>query len=134
MSVKITRVETKPEIDTYHRDTQGLTITEITIDPESMECHISQEYDDNSTSVDKWKYSFRAECSRDVRLLLDYLFDYYNVTYVEIKTLPNEFSVLPDRECIIEVDLKWMAMQEAIEKITDGHVMARTLNLMVDDE
>ena len=56
MSVKITRVETKPEIDPYHRDTQGLTITELTIDPEFMECHISQEYDDNSTSVDKWNY------------------------------------------------------------------------------
>ena len=54
MSVKITRVETKPEVDPYHRDTQGLTRTELTIVPESMECYISQEYDDNSTSADKW--------------------------------------------------------------------------------
>jgi hypothetical protein len=54
MTVKILSVDTMPEIDPYHRDTQGLTLTEITIDPEDMDCHISQEYDNNSTSIDKW--------------------------------------------------------------------------------
>jgi hypothetical protein len=54
MTVKIISVDTMPEIDPYHRDTQGLTLTEITIDPEDMECYISQECDNNSTSIDKW--------------------------------------------------------------------------------
>jgi hypothetical protein len=54
MSVKISKVDTLPEIDPYHSDTQGFTLTCINIDPQCRECDISQEYDNNSTSEPVW--------------------------------------------------------------------------------
>lgn len=54
MSVKIKNVDCVHEIDPYHRDTQGFTITTLHIDPESRTCSINQEYDDNATPSRVW--------------------------------------------------------------------------------
>ena len=50
----LTKCETKPEIDPYHRDTMGETLTVLTIDPRDGEYSLTQEYDDNATSALAW--------------------------------------------------------------------------------
>jgi hypothetical protein len=54
MSVKISKIDTLPEIDPFHSDTQGFTLTCLNIDPRSRDCSVSQEYDNNSTSEPVW--------------------------------------------------------------------------------
>lgn len=52
--VAITSVNTKPEIDPYHRDTGRATTTTLRLDPEYRRASVYQEYDDNATPSDEW--------------------------------------------------------------------------------
>ena len=54
MSVKIGKIECHHEIDPYHRNTNGLTLTVLNIYPKSRKCNVSQDYDDNATSMNCW--------------------------------------------------------------------------------
>jgi hypothetical protein len=54
MSVAIKSVETKPQLDPYHRDTGQATYTVIKLYPEDREIYVVQEYDDNATPSDEW--------------------------------------------------------------------------------
>jgi len=50
----LVKVETNPQIDAYHRDTMGETLTTLTIDPSERKVFLTQEYDDNATSEAAW--------------------------------------------------------------------------------
>ncbi len=50
----ITKIDTTPELDPYHRDTHTPTKTVLTFDPRDCTLSIDQEYDDNSTPSDVW--------------------------------------------------------------------------------
>jgi hypothetical protein len=52
--IKITAVETMPQLDPYHRDTGQETWTALFVDPTDGEAYIRQEYDDNATPEDVW--------------------------------------------------------------------------------
>lgn len=52
--VEIVGVETRPELDPYHRDTGGETGTQLWIDPEKRRCGVCQVYDSGGTPVDEW--------------------------------------------------------------------------------
>ncbi len=53
-TIKIKKINCTPEIDPYHRDTQQLTKTYLTIDPTDGLLWIDQECDDNSTPEPVW--------------------------------------------------------------------------------
>lgn len=52
--MKILKIDCEPEIDPYHVDTQTLCQTYITISPQDEKIWVTQEYDNNSTSMDIW--------------------------------------------------------------------------------
>jgi hypothetical protein len=54
MSVKIGNVDCRHELDPYHHDTKGLTLTTLNIYPESRKASVTQDYDTNSTSMGVW--------------------------------------------------------------------------------
>jgi len=54
MSITIKSIETKPELDPYHRDTGQATQTYIKLYPADGEVYVVQEYDDNATPSDEW--------------------------------------------------------------------------------
>lgn len=51
---KLTKVETKPQLDPYHADTNSPTLTQLWFDPRDGTYGVSQEYDDNATPMDEW--------------------------------------------------------------------------------
>lgn len=53
-TIAIKSINTKPELDPYHRDTQGITRTCIDFDPQERTIIVSQEMDSNSTPMDVW--------------------------------------------------------------------------------
>ncbi|KKN74803.1 hypothetical protein LCGC14_0386960 [marine sediment metagenome] len=55
-SMKITIVDTKPELDPYHADTGGASYTGIHLEPVNREIHVYQEYHDNSTPMEEWLF------------------------------------------------------------------------------
>ena len=59
--IEIVNVDCNPKIDPYHRDTNGLTITTLFIDPSDKTCWIDQEYDDNCTPEAVWNGRIMAE-------------------------------------------------------------------------
>lgn len=64
--IKITKIETMPQIDPYHQDTGQETWTALFIDPQERTAYIRQECDDNATPVDI--YHGRRLCQRlDIR-------------------------------------------------------------------
>lgn len=52
--MKIVKIDCEPEIDPYHISTGALCKTYITVSPQDEKIWISQEYDNNSTSMDIW--------------------------------------------------------------------------------
>jgi len=54
--VTITSVNTKPELDPYHRNTGGASTTTLRLDPEYRKASVYQEYDDNSTPENEWHH------------------------------------------------------------------------------
>jgi len=52
--INFVEADTQPQIDPYHRDTQGRTWSKIYIDLETGRYGISQEYDDGATPADEW--------------------------------------------------------------------------------
>jgi len=50
----VTEIDTTPQIDPYHQDTSGETLTTLFIDPRDKTVKVTQEYDDNATPVDEW--------------------------------------------------------------------------------
>ena len=53
-TLTIKKIETRPELDPYHRSTGKLTHTVIELYPEDRELYVVQEYDDNATPSDEW--------------------------------------------------------------------------------
>lgn len=51
---KILNIDAVPQLDPYHRDTGGETLTVVWIDLESGKCGVSQECDDNATPECRW--------------------------------------------------------------------------------
>jgi hypothetical protein len=56
METNILKVDTKPQLDPYHRDTNGETKTVLKINPCDNTAWIDQEYDDNAVSMDEWNF------------------------------------------------------------------------------
>ena len=51
---KLGTIDTTPQLDPWHRDTGGETLTVLAIDPSTRTVTITQESDDNATSSDQW--------------------------------------------------------------------------------
>lgn len=69
--MNIGTIDCTPEIDPYHRDTQGLTLTTLHIDPADETVHITQEYDDNATPEAVWNGRIIERALRCDDALLD---------------------------------------------------------------
>lgn len=54
MTIKIDSVNTKPGLDVYHRDTQGITRTQVALDPQKRTLWVVQEDDDNATPMNEY--------------------------------------------------------------------------------
>lgn len=54
MTILIQEINTKPESDPYHLDTDGISQTVFWLDLESKTCGVGQEYRSNSTSSERW--------------------------------------------------------------------------------
>ncbi len=52
--IKITKIDTMPQIDPYHRDTGTPTTTGLIIDPQERTVAIAQDWDDNATPIEEW--------------------------------------------------------------------------------
>lgn len=53
-TITITSINTKPEIDPYHLDTQGITRTCIELDPQARTVEVFQIEDSNSAPMNVW--------------------------------------------------------------------------------
>lgn len=54
MAIEIRTVSTKPQLDVFHRDTQGITYTEIAFDPEKRVVWVTQQDHDNATPMNEY--------------------------------------------------------------------------------
>lgn len=61
MEPKLTTVDCDPQLDPYHRDTNGETLTQFSINLETGEYGLTQEYDDNATSEAVWNGRTQAK-------------------------------------------------------------------------
>lgn len=64
--ITITKIQTKPQPDPYHRDTGQATWTALFIDPAERSAYIRQEYDENATPEDVWN-GRRLRCRLKIR-------------------------------------------------------------------
>lgn len=54
MEIKIGDIDVIADVDPYHRDTGGLTYTELWLSPEEKRLIVSQQYNDNATPMREW--------------------------------------------------------------------------------
>lgn len=94
MAVTVLRVETKPVLDPYHRDTWGASTTVVKVRPDMRLCYACQEYDDHATPQEE--YTRR-------RL----------VVYAPVR---------PDEDALREFLLS-LRGQELLDAICDGHTV-----------
>lgn len=64
MEIKVGKIDVIADVDPYHRDTGGLTYTELWLSPEEKRVIVSQQYNDNATPMREWN---RLELTMQLR-------------------------------------------------------------------